>query len=68
MKKKIVVVKDKKVTPEMVEFIKRNPDYTVSQLSEKFGVTPNKIYYSVKKNNLKVKKRESTIDKFLKTL
>lgn len=68
MKKKIVVVKDKKVTPEMIEFIKRNPDYTVSQLSEKFGVAQNKIYYSVKKHNLKVRKRESTIDRFLKTL
>ncbi len=57
-----------KFTPEMVDFIKKHPNYTIKELCEKLNLSYSKVYYNCKKLNLPYKKGETSVEKFLKTL
>ena len=58
----------KKITPEIEDIILKNTDKTVAELSEITGVNKNKIYYYINKNNIKVKRRKTSVEKYLENL
>lgn len=61
--------KDKgKITKEIEIFIRDNQDLTATEISALTGVSVSKIYYYVKKNNLKLNKKKTSVEKYLETL
>lgn len=61
--------KDKgKITKEIEIFIRDNQDLTATEISVLTGVSVSKIYYHVKKNNLKLNKKKTSVEKYLETL
>lgn len=61
--------KDKgKITKEIEIFIRDNQDLTATEISALTGVSVSKIYYYVKKNNLKLNKKKTSVEKYLEAL
>ena len=61
--------KDKgKITKEIEIFIRDNQDLTATEISALTGVNVSKIYYYVKKNDLKLNKKKTSVEKYLETL
>ena len=61
--------KDKgKITKEIENFIRDNQDLTATEISALTGVNVSKIYYYVKKNDLKLNKKKTSVEKYLETL
>lgn len=54
-----------KISPATEEYIRNNTQMTVKELSENTGLTQSQIYYFANKNGIQVKKRETTVEKFL---
>jgi len=59
----------KKIDDEkLIEYVKVNPDHFLSEIAEHFGLTPQAIFYALKRLKITRKKRPRFIKKEVKQL
>ena len=61
-------IRRNKITEEMGDFIRAHTNLTVKELSNILNVAQSKIYYYISKNNIKVKKQKTSVEKFLEKI
>lgn len=61
-------IKNGKITRKEEDYIRSHTDKTVAELSKDLGIATGKIYYFIRKNNIRVKQAKNSVREYLEEL